>query len=302
MDARSLMRPLVGLLLLLLAGPTDTAAGRLQSPPLVNGVIDSLEAGTAAAKIAGLKAKAAAAVSRAQAAAAQASTSEIHVEQLKMQNEMKKPELNEALLQAKDATAAAVDAAKEAVAALGAVKAVAKTAVDDAKRLAVEEVKKAMTAKYHALEEWRTKVLDDPYARAKKAGAAAVAPYNKMIKAYYKRIGQYQKTAKGMMGKANKLAAAAQGIGGGAQGRLNGGDPVGANQDIMTANAMRKQSGALAGAAESLQAEAQQMNKWIAEYIAAGHMAAWRAEYEADPDQLPPPPVNPDYAFTPPPP
>merc|ERR1719217_1355428 len=111
-----------------------------------------------------------------------------------------------------------------------------------------------------------------------------------MIKAYYKRIGQYQKTAKGMMGKANKLAAAAQGIGGGAQGRLNGGDPVGANQDIMTANAMRKQSGALAGAAESLQAEANKMNSWIPEYIAAGHMAAWIAEYKADPDALPPPP------------
>merc|ERR550514_890637 len=120
-----------------------------------------------------------------------------------------------------------------------------------------------MTEKYHALEEWRTKVLDDPYARAKKAGAAAVAPYNKMIKAYYKRIGQYQKSAKGMMGKANGLASAAQGIAGGAQGRLNGGDPVGANQDIMTANAMRKQSALLAGAAESLNAEANKMNSWI---------------------------------------
>merc|ERR550514_1628642 len=104
------------------------------------------------------------------------------------------------------------------------------------------------------------------------------------------------------MGKANSLAGGAQGLAGGAQGKFDGGDPVGANQDVMTANAMRTSSGSYASAAQALEGEAQNMNKWIAEYISAGHMAAWRAEYEADPDALPPPPVNPNYAFTPPPP
>merc|ERR1719375_2118373 len=122
-----------------------------------------------------------------------------------------------------------------------------------------------------------------------------------MIKAFYKRIGQYQKAARGMMGKANGMASSAQGIASGAQGRLNGGDSIGANQDIMTANAMRKTAGQLAGSSQALQAEADNMMKWIGEYTVAGHMAAWHAEYEADPDVIPPPPVNPNYAFTPPP-
>merc|ERR1719159_374148 len=116
-----------------------------------------------------------------------------------------------------------------------------------------------------------------------------------MIKAYYKRIGQYQKTAKGMMGKANSMAAAAQGT-------LNGGDAITANQNMMTANAMRKTANGLAGSAQALQGEATAMNNWIGQYIADAHMAAWTAEYNSDPDDIPPPPVNPNYAFTPPPP
>lgn len=302
MGAMRLLFPLWGLLLVSLAEAAASLVASNRAPPLVNGAIDSLQSGTSAAKIAALKAKAAAAVSRAQAAAALASTSEVHVEQLKMQNEKKKPQLADSLAVAKEATVEAVAAAKEAVAALAEVKAVAKTAVADARRLAVEEVKQELTNKYHQLEQWRSKVLDDPYTRAKKAGAKAAAPFNKMIKAYYGRIGQYQLVAGGMMSKANKLAAGAQSVAGGAQGRYNGGDTIGANQDIMTANAMRKQSAGLAGAANALQGEAKNMNQWIGQYIAAGHMAAWRAEYDADPDVIPPPPLNPDYAFTPPPP
>merc|ERR1719326_2127411 len=65
---------------------------------------------------------------------------------------------------------------------------------------------------------------------------------------------------------------------------------------------MKSTSAKFAGAANALHAQANQMNRIIAEYIAAGHMAAWHAAYAADPDALPPPPVNPNYAFTPPPP
>lgn len=296
------MRPMRLLLPLMPLVCPAAAKDDARSPPLVSGIIDSLDAGQTQARIASLRAKSTAAVSRAQAAAAQASISETHVEQLKVQNEMKKPELDRALETATEAATGAVEAAKEAVAALAAVRATAKTAVADAQRLAVEGVKKRMAEKYNQLEEWRTKVLDDPYTRAQAAGKKAAEPYNKMIKAYYKRIGQYRKAAGGLMGKANSLAGGAQGLAGGAQGKLNGGDPVGANQDVMTANAMRSSSASYASAAQALEGEAQNMNHWIADYIAAGHMAAWQAEYEADPDALPPPPVNPNYAFTPPPP
>lgn len=302
MGAMRHARPCTGLIPFLVVCGSVAEATRDANAPMVDAAIDTLNVGTADAKIAALRAKAAAAVSRSKAQAAQAKTASIHVEQLLMENKLKRPQLAEALLLARKSAAKAEEAAKEAAAALKQVKQIAKTAPGDAARMAVDEVRKSLVEKYHNLDRWRTRVLDNPYERARKAGLKAASPYNAMIRAYYARIGQYQAEASKMMGKANQLAAGAQGLAGGAQGRLDGGDPVGANQDIMTANAMRKQSASLAGAADSLHAEANKMNSWIPEYIAAGHMAAWIAEFKADPDALPPPPVNVNYAFTPPPP
>lgn len=272
-----------------------------RAQPVVNPLLDDLDKGNTENKVAALKAKAAAAASRARSAAAQAATSEIHVEQLEMQNKMKKPDLEDSLQIATEATKSAVASSKEAVAALKETKALAKVAVADAERLAVEEVKKMLTQKYHQLETWRDKVLTNPYDRARKAGAKAAEPYYKAIQGFYKRIQEYQMEARGLMGKANAMSASANGLSGGAQGRMDGGNPIGAKQDIETAKAMSAQSGALASEAQGLQAQADNMNKMIGEYLAAGHMAAWRAEYDTDPDAIPPPPLDPDRAFTPPP-
>jgi len=278
--------------------------GRLlkREQPQVNPLLDDLEAGNANAKIAALKAKAAASASRARSAAAQASTSQIHVEQIDMQNKMKKADLEDALVIATDAAKQAVQSSKEAVAALGEAKVLAKTAVADAKKLAVAEVKEMLAGKYHQLEEWRSKVLSNPYERAKKAGVAAAAPYYKGIQGLYKRIQDYQMEARNLMGQANAAAGNANSLSGGAQGKMDGGDPIGAKQDVENAKAMQAQGAALSGEANALEGQAQTMNNMIGNYIAAGHMAAWRAEYNADPDSLPPPPADPNRAFTPPPP
>merc|ERR1719217_867610 len=168
--------------------------------------------------------------------------------------------------------------------------------------MAVEEVKAGLTAKYKALEEWRSKVLDNPYERAQQAGIKAAKPYNDMIKKFYARIGQYQFEAANMMKKANALSSDAAGLSGGAQGRMDGGDVIGANQDINTAVGLKKSSQKYAAAASALHSQANQMNDMIATYVAAGHLAAWNAAYKADPDVLPPPPLDPNVAFTPPPP
>merc|ERR1719160_890758 len=121
-----------------------------------------------------------------------------------------------------------------------------------------------------------------------------------MVKDFYKRIQEYQHEASGLMSQANAAAASSQALAGGAQGRANSGDVIGANQDLETAKALRAQGDQLAGAANTLQGEAKNMNNIITEYFPAAHMAAWRAEYAADPDALPAPPNKPNFAYTPP--
>jgi hypothetical protein len=275
---------------------------RLRDPPPVSGTLDKLASSTKDAKIAALKAKAVAAASRAQSAAAQASTEKIQTKQLEVQNKMKKPELDDALAMANQASKEAVASAKQAIAALEETRAMSKAVIADAKRLAVAEVKAELTAKFNSLQEWREKVLDNPYERAQQAGIKAAKPYNDMIKKFYARIGQYQLEAGNLMKKANGLAADATGLAGGAQGTMDGGDDVGANQNLNMAVALKKDSQKYASAANALHAQANSMNNMIAEYVAAGHLAAWHAAYQADPDVLPPPPVDPNTAFTPPPP
>jgi len=290
-------------LVFVLAWPLCCARLRdLRGPPEVSGVLDTVAKNTKDVKVAALKTKAAAAASRAQSAAAQASTEKIQTQQLEVQNKMKKPELDDALKMATQASKEAVADAKKAVAALEEVRRLSKVAIADAKVMAVAEVKSELTNKYHSLEEWRSKVLDNPFERAQKAGLAAAKPYNDMIKKFYARIGAYQDVAAGMMKKANALAGDAASLSGGAQGRMDGGDTIGANQDLNTAVGLKKSSQKYAASAAALHAEANNMNKMIAEYVAAGHLAAWHAAYNADPDVLPPPPVDPNTAFTPPPP
>jgi hypothetical protein len=270
--------------------------------PKVDPLLDNLAQHTKDTKIAALSAKAIAAASRAQAAAAQTNTMKIKTQQIEVQNKLKKPYLDDALEMANQASKEAVADAKKAIAALEETRALSKVVIADAKRLAIAEVKSELTAKYNSLAEWRKKVLDNPYERAQQAGLAAAKPYNDMIKKFYARIGQYQLEASNLMKKANGLAGDAAGLAGGAQGRLDGGDKLGANQDMNQAVALKKTSAKYAAAASALHAEANKMNEMIATYVAAGHLAAWHAAYKADPDVLPPPPVNPNIAFTPAPP
>lgn len=287
--------------LVLAVGYTQCHA-MLRGPPAVNPLLDALASRSADAKIAALKAKGAAAAERTLSAASQAATAKLQSEKLAMQNVMKEPELQDHSKMAEEAAKKAVEASKVAVGALHKTEDIAKTAVEEAKKMAIAEVQAELTKKYHDLDEWRSKVLDSPYERAQKAGLAAAQPYNNMIRQFYARQAQYQDAAAKMMAKANSLASGASGLAGGAQGRLNGGDAIGANQDLFTATAMKGTSEKYASAAQALQGQASVMEKYIAEYVAAGHLAAWTEMYKTDPDALPPPPTDVNHAFTPAPP
>lgn len=282
-------------------GAFTQCCAMLRGPPAVNPLLHELVGHTAEAKIVAMKAKAEAAAARTQSAAAQAATAQLQALKIANENMMKGPELEDHLKQAEEAAKKAKEASKVAVGALKKVQDVAKTAEEDAKKMAIAEVQAELKRKYAELDEWRTKVLDSPYERAQKAGILAAEPYNAMIKQFYARQGQYQDAAAKMMAKANSLASGAAGLAGGAQGRLDGGDAIGANQDMFTATAMKASSEKFASAAQALQSQSGVMEKYIAEYVAAGHLASWDAMYKTDPDALPPPPVDPNVAFTPPP-
>merc|ERR1719473_669681 len=236
-------------LLVITMGYTQCQA-MLRGPPAVNPLLDALASLSADAKIAALKAKGAAAAERTLSAASQAATAKLQAEKLAMQNVMKEPELKDHSKMAEEAAKKAVEASKVAVGALHKTEDIAKTAIEEAKKMAVAEVQAELTKKYNELDEWRSKVLDSPYERAQKAGLAAAQPFNNMIRQFYARQAQYQDAAAKMMAKANSLASGASGLAGGAQGRLDGGDAIGANQDLFTATAMKASSEKFASAAQ----------------------------------------------------
>merc|ERR1719498_1520929 len=120
------------------------------------------------------------------------------------------------------------------------------------------------------------------------------------MKAYQARIGEYSLQANLAAGQASSLTAKAEALAAGAQGKMSGGNVIGANQDLVEARRMMDEAQTFKGTANSLQGMIGQMNKQVPEYIAAAHHAAWRAEYETNPQAFPPPPADVN-AFTPPP-
>merc|ERR1719327_143019 len=170
--------------------------------------------------------------------------------------------------------------------------------VKEAEELAAKEVHARLTQVYKDLQSWREKVLADPYAEAQKAGAAAAKPYYDGMKAYQARIQQYQGAAALAAGQGNALASTALGTAAAAQGAMNGGNTIGANQQLSIAHQQMAEAGMLKGTASSLDSQVQEMNKQVPEYLAAAHWAAWRKMYETNPQDFPPPPSSTD-AFTP---
>jgi len=246
--------------------------------------------------------KAVSAALHARSSSSAASSALMHVQLLKARNALKKSNLDQALSQATNSAQMAAEYNTAAQASLTAVKEIAKAAVDEAKVLAVTEVQKALIGSYHNLESWRSKVLVNPVDKAKRAGAAAAEPYFKMIGQFQARMGQYGAESGMLMGQAHNAVSQADAIAGGAQGKMDAGDVMGARSDLQAAKALQVQGTQMGSAAQALDAQVRDMNKIIPMYIAQAHQAAWIAEYKMNPDGLPPPPVDANFAFTPPPP
>merc|ERR1719502_1754784 len=92
-------------------------------------------------------------------------------------------------------------------------------------------------------------------------------------------------------------AASAKSLAAGVAAKQEAGDVVAAAQDLQMAKALEAQSHQLAARASTLDGQASEMRNVIPEYAKGAQVASWNAMYAANPDSVPPPPVNPNFAF-----
>merc|ERR1719446_321527 len=93
-------------------------------------------------------------------------------------------------------------------------------------------------------------------------------------------------------------AANSQSLASGVEAKRGAGDEIGAAQDQEMAAALKTQSEQLAARGATLDGQIKEMANVVPQYAGAAHAAAWNAEYAANPDSVPPPPIDPNFAFT----
>jgi len=271
-------------------------------PPPVDAVKNNLQINTAAAKISALKVKSIFAANSAQAAAAQAATAKLHVEDVYMKTKNVMPELNAIKKVAKGQAAKANEASKDTIASVKAMQKQMKQVVEASKLLAVQQVKSLLKAKYHELSDWRHKVLTNPWAKGQVAAAKAAAPYFKTMGTFAGSMAVYGLESSTMKSQSAADAANSKSLAAGVDDKNEAGDAIGAAQDQEMASALGIQSQQLAARAATLDSQIASMKNVVPLYANNAHMAAWNAEYAANPDSVPPPPTDPNFAFTPAPP
>jgi len=199
---------------------------------------------------------------------------------------------------AKAKSAEANDASKDSIKSVKLMQKQMKKVVEDSKLQAVQEVKSLLKEKYHELSDWRHNVLANPWAKGQVAAAKAAAPYFKTMGTFAGSMAVYGLESSTMKGQASADLANAKSLAGGVEAKREAGDPIGAAQDQEMASALNIQSQQLAGRASSLDGAIASMKNAVPQYSGAAHAAAWNAEFAANPDSVPPPPVDPNFAFT----
>jgi len=270
---------------------------RSSDAPIVDAGIHELQMHTTDERVSVLKARSMGAANTAQAAAAQANTQLMKAEDTYVKTMAVGPELTAIKKQASSSSESAAEASKEGQEALKRMEESAKTTEEKAKEMAVMEVKALLKEKYHQLSDWRHKVLGDPWRKGQVAAAKAADPYFKSMGSFSGSINAYTLEAGTMRSQAAKDLQNADAIAVGAKAKRDAGDVVAAAQDEQMATALHTQSQQLTARAATLDAQAADMRNVMPQYAHAAQMAAWTAEYSANPDGVPPPPVNPNTAF-----
>lgn len=268
-------------------------------PPPVDMVKHKLQINTAAAKISALTVKSMFAANSAQAAAAQSATAKLHIEDLYVKTKNIMPELKAIKKVAKSQADQANQASKDTMKSLKDLQKQMKPVIEGAKLLAVQQVKGLLKWKYHELSDWRHKVLTNPWAKGQVEATKAAAPYFKTMGTFAGSMAVYGLESSTMKSQAAADAANAKSLAGGVAAKKEAGDAIGAAQDEEMVAALDIQSKQLAARASSLDSTINSMKNVVPQYGGAAKAAAWNAEYAANPDSVPPPPVDPNFAFTP---
>jgi len=261
-----------------------------------------MQMNTAAAKISALKVKSVFAANSAQAAAAKAATAKLHVEEIYVKTMAVMPELNTVKKLAHSVAKSANEASKETQNSRRGMEKKVDKILTDSKLLAVSAVKSLLKQKYNDLSEWRHKVLTNPWEKGQVAAQKAAAPYFKTMGAFAGTMAGFGLEAGAMRSQAAADADNAKSLAAGVEEKKEAGDVIGAEQDREMAKALEIQSQQLAARGDTLQSQIAGMQNVVPQYAGAAHGAAWNAEFAANPDGLPPPPVDPNFAFTPAPP
>lgn len=273
----------------------------LKIQPLLNPRSHILETGSIAAKVAGSTDRAFAAISRAWVAQSVAAASEMSAEELATDSLTKATELKDMSSQATAQANVAGIANEDAINAVRTMESSASETVSQAKEMAVQRVQQLLASKYQELDTWRKDVLKDPYVQASKAVPKAQEPYNRALNSLYDRIQSYQSEIASTARQATQESVDAQTVSDQAEAKMQGGDIIGANQDLQLARSMLTRAGDLAHNAETLQASAAEMNNMVPLYYSAGLAAVASADHEGNPNSMPPFQMDPNIAFGPPP-
>lgn len=307
MASRGLDARLLGVLLALsaplpaVAGRTiSVARGGLGMPAYVDPTVDALEGRAAQAVLQGIQQKGRATLSRAESAAASAGASSNRIQSMSVQNELRAEKLKDILAQATTAGNMAVQLETEARHAEEDLKDVAKSATEEAKKLAVQAVKDMFTSKYRKLESWRRKVLSDPNKTASLEARRAAAPFDAELAAAYARRGEHNAEAQALESQSEDLLSEAKALWASAQDKAQS-NPAGAKQDFADARHLENRGNEIASEAKAEQASAADLQQQIAGALRARKAAALRAMRQANPQSLPPLAADPETAYAPPP-
>jgi len=265
--------------------------------PEANPAVHDTTRDTAASKISVFRVKANLAANTAQSAAAQAATQKLKAEEIYVKTKNIMPELEAVMAVAKDQAKSAQEAGAESSKGMTSIEKSVKRIKNDAKLLAVEGVKKMMKDQYNNLSAWRHGVLNNPWAKGQVAATKAAAPYFQMMGKFGGTVAAYNLEASTMSSQSAADAANAKSLAAGVKAKEDAGDKIGAYSDQTMADALKVQSAQLAARAGSLAGQAADMTNTMPQYANGAHMAAWAAEFAANPDGVPPPPVDPNFAY-----
>jgi len=264
-----------------------------------NRQIDALEDRRAEATVEDLAMATRTVKTQAEASAEEAQGAERHVEEMEMQQKALLAKAKDYSAQQEAQVKYAEESNKEMEKELEKAKAFAKTADASAKDLAKQAVQQMFLAKNKELQDWRDEVLTDHWALGQREAAKAAAPYQHAMGVALEKANSYKSTAqtlstvaKGLAEEANRATLTA------GEKRLAG-DSEGALRLSEAAGALRKHGRELRSYAKDLQQESAHLSEAAPSYLSSGQQAAARAEWEANPQALPPMTVDPSVAYIP---